>query len=103
MARDPLLDLAAALDSLSVEDVAVKGAKRLEKVIDLRFTSGAAPQASGKLRRSLVVDGASDGILIRSQLPYAEAHKDEILPSKPEIQGEVREAFKSALGGLPKW
>ena len=103
MPRDPILDLAAALDSLSVEDIAVKGAKRLEKVIDLRFSAGAAPQASGKLRRSIVVDGASDGILIRSQLPYAEAHADQIIPSKSEIQAEIRESFKSALGGLPKW
>lgn len=103
MSRDPILELAAALDSLSVEDIAVNGAKRLEKVIDLRFSAGAAPQASGKLRRSLVVDGASDGILVRSQLPYAEAHQDQILPSKSEIQGEIREAFKSELGGLPRW
>jgi len=101
--RDPILELSAALAALSVEDIARAGAKRLEKVIDGRFSAGAAPQASGKLRRSIVVDGASDGILVRSPLPYAEAHAAEILPPKAEIQGEVREAFKSALGGLPRW
>ena len=103
MARDPIADLASAIGRLSVEPIAERAAKGIAERIDDAFASGAAPQRSGKLRRSIVVDGASDGILIRSQLPYAEAHQDQILPSKSEIQGEVRESFKSALGGLPRW
>lgn len=101
MPRDPIIALADAIEGLSIENIADGGAKRIAKAIDARFTTGAAPQASGKLRRSIVVDGASDGILVRSQLPYAEAHADEFLPSKPEIQ--VREAYKAELGRLPKW
>ena len=103
MPRDPILELADSIDALSVERVAEAGRQRIAKAIDRRFASGQAPQASGKLRRSIVVDGASDGILVRSQLPYAEAHAAEFLPSKPEIQGEVREAYKAELGRLPKW
>ena len=103
MPSDPILELADSIDALSVERIAAGGAKRIAKAIDRRFTSGEAPQASGKLRRSIVVDGASDGILVRSQLPYAEAHAAEFLPSKPEIQGEVREAYKAELGRLPRW
>ena len=103
MPRDPIEDLANAIDNLSVERVASSAAKRIAKAIDRRFTTGEAPQASGKLRRNTVVDGASDGILVRNQLPYAEAHQAEIIPSRPELQAEVREAFKDELGGLPKW
>lgn len=103
MARDPILDLARSIDNLSVERIAAGGAKRIAKAIDRRFASGEAPQATGKLRRNTVVDGASDGILIRNQLAYAEAHQAEIIPSRPELQAEVREAFKDELGGLPKW
>ena len=103
MPRDPLTELANAIDNLSVERIAAGGAKRIAKAIDRRFTSGEAPQASGALRRNTVVDGASDGILVRNQLPYAEAHQAEIIPSRPELQAEIRESFRDELGGLPKW
>ena len=103
MASDPIADLAAALDKLSVEQIASDAAKRIDKAIDRRFATGAAPVNSGKLRRNTVVDGASDGILIRNQLPYAEQYADRIVPTKPELQGEIRESFKEALGELPKW
>ena len=103
MPRDPILDLAAAIERVSVERVASSAAKRIAKAIDRRFATGEAPQASGKLRRNTVVDGASDGILVRNQLPYAAAHQAEIIPPAKEMQAEVREAFKDELGGLPKW
>lgn len=103
MPRDPILDLANAIERVSVERIAAGGAKRIAKAIDRRFATGEAPQASGKLRRNTVVDGASDGILVRNQLPYAEAHQAEIIPSRPELQAEIRESFRDELGGLPKW
>lgn len=103
MPRDPIEDLAAAIERVSVERVASSAAKRIAKAIDRRFTSGEAPQATGKLRRNTVVDGASDGILVRNQLPYAAAHQAEIIPPAKELQAEVREAFKDELGGLPRW
>lgn len=103
MPRDPILDLANAIERVSVERIAAGGAKRIAKAIDRRFATGEAPQASGALRRSTVVDGASDGILVRNQLPYAEQYADRIVPTKPELQAEIREAFKDELGGLPRW
>lgn len=103
MARDPITDLADAISKLDVESIAASGAKRIDKAIDRRFATGEAPVNSGKLRRNTVVDGASDGILIRNQLPYAEQYADRIVPTKPELQAEIRESFKAELGRLPKW
>jgi len=103
VARDPITDLADAISKLDVESIAASGAKRIDKAIDRRFATGEAPVNSGKLRRNTVVDGASDGILIRNQLPYAEQYADRIVPTKPELQAEIRESFKEALKELPKW
>ncbi len=103
MARDPITDLADAISKLDVESIAANGAKRISSAIDRRFATGEAPVNSGKLRRNTVVDGASDGILIRNQLPYAEQYADRIVPTKPELQAEIRESFKEAFGGLSKW
>ena len=93
--EDILRRLSVALPGLVAEELA----PLLDEAIDRRFSSGAAPVDSGRLRGSFRVQVDGDAVRVRSDLPYAQRHP-EALPPPDEIERIAQQALDRALRRL---
>lgn len=79
--------------------IAEELAPLLDEAIDRRFSTGAAPVDSGRLRGSFRVEVQGDAVRVRSDLPYAQRHP-EALPPPDEIERIAQQALDRALRRL---